>query len=192
MCPGLSPPSDRLCVHGAVPALPVGREKHVLWQTGPMGTGVQQGGVPRGKWAGSWGGWGQAGGRARASPQLTTGGARETGIGLEGSISFTQKRGSSQRCQAKGGRPGETGKERPYLDGQPPTAPAAPATPGSHSRGPGSLGSRTLWPGPHAGSTCPMRRTHRLLTLSTARILAQMKTRRGRSSRAELCSSFST
>lgn len=32
----------------------------------------------------------------------------------------------------------------------------------------------------------------RLLTLSTARILAQMKTRRGRSSLAELCSSFST
>lgn len=31
-----------------------------------------------------------------------------------------------------------------------------------------------------------------LLTLSTARILAHMKTSRGRSSRAELCSSFST
>lgn len=31
-----------------------------------------------------------------------------------------------------------------------------------------------------------------LLTLSTARILAQMKTSRGRSSRAELCSSLST
>jgi hypothetical protein len=32
----------------------------------------------------------------------------------------------------------------------------------------------------------------RVLTLSTARILAQMKTRSGRSSRAELWSSFST
>lgn len=35
-------------------------------------------------------------------------------------------------------------------------------------------------------------RGHGLLTLSTARILAQMKTSRGRSSRAELCSNFST
>lgn len=56
------------------------------------------------------------------------------------------------------------------------------------------LGDHGLWAGSWGSvrSVAGGRAVKRQLTLSTARILAQMKTSRGRSSRAELWSSFST
>lgn len=102
-------------------------------------------------------------------------------------------RGKDRRCSHT--LPGRRGwARRPGRRTSSFAGPPCPCHPPRLPRWPCPLSAATPWelaPRDTRHGSRP-RGGHRLLTLSTARILAQMKTSRGRSSRAELCSSLST